>query len=549
MKQPHQTARLFVLWIALLASLCVSQITTLAPAAARSNDVKGPFAGQPARAVSFNGDLRDLPQEIRSFRRSRRPGIAKRLPAGAAAQAQVLDPALEAPAAPAAMPAASANFKGLALGDGGDAYPPDTNGDVGPNHYIQTVNTAIGIFSKTGTRLASFSFDAFFNGTGTPCDAANNGDPVVLYDPFSDRWIITDFAWSGNSGPFYECIAVSKTSDPVSGGWWQYALLAHNSFINDYPKLGIWSDGYYMSANLFDSTDLFRGVRVWALNRTALISGAPSSSQFFDITSADSLLPANVRGAAPPTGAPNYFAALTTLASVGIWKFHVDWGNPAASSFTGPTLVTTAPWTFLATQIPQQGTTRTLDTLGDRLMMQNQYRNINGTESLWLNHTVSSGGTAGIRWYEIRNLTGTPSVFQQSTYQPDGHNRWMGSLAVDANGNMALGYSVSSSTLYPSVRYAGRLGTDALNGLGQGEATLIQGTGAQVVNCGGSPCDRWGDYSAMSVDPSDDCTFWYTNEYYETTGGAWKTRIGSFKFPTCSAARKYYFPLILKNAP
>jgi hypothetical protein len=174
--------------------------------------------------------------------------------------------------------------------------------------------------------------------------------------------------------------------------------------------------------------------------------------------------------------------------------------------------------------------------LGDRLMMQLQYRHIDGVEALWAAHTVTSGGVTGIRWYELRNLATTPTTHQQSTYQPaDGLYRWMPSLAVDQDGNMAVGYSAANASSFTSIRYAGRLTTDALNTLGQGEATLITSGGAQNNQCGGAPCERWGDYASMSVDPVDDCTFWFTTEYYEASGGNWNTRIGSFKYSSCGA--------------
>ena len=161
-------------------------------------------------------------------------------------------------------------------------------------------------------------------------------------------------------------------------------------------------------------------------------------------------------------------------------------------------------------------------------MFSAQYRNMGDHESLWLNHTVASGGTAGVRWYEVRDLSATPTLYQQGTYDPgDGHYRWMGSLAIDQDGNMALGYSVSSSTLFPSIRYTGRLNGEALGQLPQGETSLMEGTGSQTGS------NRWGDYSLMTVDPVDDCTFWYTQEYFATTSGNWTTRVGSFKFPSC----------------
>ncbi len=458
------------------------------------------------------------------------------------------------------MPGPSQNFSGLDMATWGIGWPPDTNGDVGPNHYIQAVNTSIGVYYKNGTIAAGpFTLNTFFNplGISNPCgNNQNRGDPIVLYDQTFNRWIITDFAFAGTGlpvAPFYECIAVSKSGDPVSGGWWMYAFLAHSTLLNDYPKLGVWSDAYYMSANLFDLSDVLQGVRVWALDRAAMLNGQPFTSVSFDLPCLPfpcyyTLLPSNFRGSIPPPGTPNYFISNDLdFFQLDVWKFHVDFATPANSTLTGPIAVSEAAYSPPPATVPEQGGNN-LDTLFDQLMMQNQYRNISGTESLWTTHTVSSSGVTGVRWYQLDVTGGTivSAPIQQSTFQPDSNYRWMPSLAVDRAGNMAIGYSVSSPSMYPAIRYAGRLVTDTLSTLGQGEATLISGTGAQNNTCGGSTCTRWGDYSAMTVDPVDDCTFWYTNEYYVTTGGNWQTRIGSFKFPSCTPTYFIYLPLIMK---
>lgn len=212
-----------------------------------------------------------------------------------------------------------------------------------------------------------------------------------------------------------------------------------------------------------------------------------------------------------------------------IWKFHIDWNNPLASTFTGPTNLTVARFGGSnGNVIPQYGVLTRLQSIGVFLMKHLQYRNLNGVESLWANHTVNSGGVTGIRWYEVRNPNGVPVLFQQATFQPDTKYRWDGSLAVDGKGNMALGYSVSSADMYPALRYAGRLVGGARHRLTVGETVLIQGTGAET-----HPWGAWGDYSAMTVDPVDNCTFWFTSEYFAASGVNWQTRIGSLKFPNC----------------
>jgi hypothetical protein len=499
---------------------------------APNTTMRGPFVSEGAPAASFDGKLTDLPQVGPAEKKPMRE-MASPLDSLPAVDGSAPDALLQAAGTVDAMPALGVSFAGLDLQNYGAGWPPDTNGDVGPNHYIQTVNTSIGIYTKTGAALSRVTFNTLFTGTGTPCDDKNMGDPVALYDHYSGRWILTDFAWSSTRGPFYECIAVSKTADPVAGGWWFYALMTSSNQLNDYPKLGVWPDGIYMSANMFTRAKTYAGVKVWAINRDNLINGLALKTVAFTLgTSYFSLIPSTDTNASRASlGTPNYFlsnSASTT--AMQMWKFTVNWITPTSSTFTGPTTIPVTSFARPTTKafVPQLGTTEKLDTLGDRLMVQLQYRNVSGTPALWVTHSVLSNNVTGIRWYEIRGLTGTPAVYQSGTYQPDSNHRWMGSIAADKMGNAAVGYSVSSTSMYPAIRYAGRLVTDAINTLGQGEATLVAGTGSQS---GGY--NRWGDYSAMTLDP-DGCTFWYTTEYYITTSNNWQTRIASFKFPTCT---------------
>jgi hypothetical protein len=376
---------------------------------------------------------------------------------------------------------------------------------------------------------------------------------VALYDASVDRWVVTDFAWFNfSTGPYYECIAVSQSGDPVSGGWYFYALRSDTGgltgYFNDYPKLGVWSDGWYMTANMFQNNPPAGGfaVRVWALDRASMITGGALNEVHFDTCLGGvcgGLLPSNYRGAAPPLGSPNYMLSELAPDSLLLWKFHVDWITPANSTFTGPDEITVAPFmNYPNGSIPQPGTGMLLDSLGDRLMMQLQYRNLNGVESLWATHTVVSGAVSGKRWYEIQDPGGAHALVQQGTYQPDDNYRFMGSIAADGDGNVALGFSKSSTTVYPSILYAGRLAGEAPGTLPQSEATLIAGTGSQTS------IERWGDYSAMTVDPVDDCTFWYTNEYYITSGSNWQTRIGSFKFPSCGQPKGHLNGTVYNSA-
>ncbi len=548
-------SRVRTIWVCLAVLALFHAAGGASRTAAQGAKILGPFVDRPVAAVPFDGDVRALPQTPPTDKRIwSRPRRGREYPL--AQPDTMLDSVRQAAPDAASMPTPSQSFKGIDFNTSRAGWPPDTNGDVGPNHYIQTVNISIGIYNKSGTRLALFTFDSFFSSVGNnPCGRGyNQGDPIVLYDAQVDRWLISDFAFYEDSSrnpipPYYECLAVSKNGDPVTGGWWRYAYLAHNTLINDYPKLAVWPDAYYMSANMYDvPSDTLKSVKVWALDRNAMLNGAPLAPIYFDLPCEGScnsdLLPSNLRGTPPPVGAPNYFANVTLPNLIHLWKFHVDWPTPSRSTFSEPTTLTVANFALPPRSVPQLGVSEQLDTIDGRLMMPLQYRNINGSESLWANHTVGSANAAALRWYEIRNPNSSPIVYQQGTFQPDANHRWIGSLAVDRSGNMAVGYSVSSSSMYPAIRYAGRLASDNLNTLAQAETTLIAGTGSQ--NGGGG---RWGDYSSMTVDPADDCTFWYTNEYYETTGNNWQTRIGSFRYSSCGPAVKYDAALDSQSAP
>ncbi|MCL4393609.1 MAG: hypothetical protein M1482_02155 [Chloroflexi bacterium] len=526
----------------------------------------GPHVGVPVPAGSFDGDVRRLPQlgppaTPREAPLTRRAAANTRRPFPTTAR----DPVRQAGVSAPRLAGPVQSFDGLAFTG---YYPPDPNGDVGLSYYVQAVNVEIGVFTKTGTLLASFTFDALFNGatdpSGNPCSAfQNKGDPIVLYDATVDRWLLADMAWASSAGPFYECIAVSQSGDPT-GSWWLYAMPAtdppaSNDLQIDYPKLGVWSDGYYMTANMFDSVG-GETVRVWALNRDDLTTGADLRHVSFDLAAPyANLLPGNMRGSnPPPSGRPAFFASVDQPDAFHLWQFQVDWVNESSSTFSVPVDLTVASFVMPCNaannlQCVPELSGEQVDALGDRLMMQLQYRNVEGTESLWAAHTVaetSDGSTpTGIRWYEIRDPYSAPTVYQQGTYMPnDSYYRWLPSLAVDQSNDMLVGFSISSSTRHPAVEYAGRQGGDPLGTLPRGEGLLIQGTGSQN---GGF--NRWGDYSAMTIDPTDDCTFWYTNEYYSSSGG-WRTRIGSLQpFPACGYAPntflfKYLLPQILRNA-
>jgi hypothetical protein len=468
-----------------------------------------------------------------------------------------------APAAPslvlAPMPAPLTSFDGLNFNNNGAGHPPDTNGDVGPTYYMQAVNTSIGIFNKqTGAKEAAFTFNSFWSGagTGTACDTNNQGDVVVLYDTQNDRWIFMDFAWTDiQNGPYYFCYGVSQTGDPL-GSYWRYAIRADDAshpWLPDYPKGGVWPDGLYFSANMFDCLDAgcssatYKDARAYALNLQKMEAGLPLTAN--DVQAVDTsasyftLMPSNARRTQPPANTPNYFVSEDqTLYRWDVFKFHVDFTTPTNTSLTGPTQVSQASYALAASTVAEPSPGNNVDTLADRMMFLNQYRRINNSESLWVQHTVGTASTStptGIQWAQIDVSGGTVNTtpVQQQIFNngADGLNRFMGSMAVDKFGNAALGYSVSSASLAPDIRFVGRLASDPLGQLPRSETTLLGGVTrtVQTGNCGGSACTRWGDYSALTVDPLDDCTFWYTNMYFPVQGANWVTRIGSFKFPTC----------------
>lgn len=529
-------------------------------------EVSAPVVQRSKRPAVFDGDVRNLPPE---------PPTAPLLPTelkppgdtSALSGTTVGDPRVQAstPSTPAPAPSGGI-ITGIGRQEDGNTFgwPPDTNMDVGANHVVEVVNTGIAIFDKsTRARLSFMTLNTLIDGTNTPCDGSNQGDPIVLYDTFADRWIVTDFAWDPakfTTGPFYQCFAVSQTSNPVVGGWYFYAVeTASTALLADYEKLGVWPDGIYMTANMFNTTPAttYSNVRVWAFNRTDLESGAMLRSVRFDLPQKDSgavtsgALPSNARlqTGTPPAGRPNYISTINEKMALQVWRFAVDWATPVSSTISASSSdipITPFP------QPPETAPTpkNSIDTFGSSLMVQNQYTNIGGVESLWVTHSVGTSSDytppANIRWYQF-GLTGDvlpAAPLQSSTWAPpDGLNRFLPTLAVNRLGDMALGYSIAASGTNPGIRYAGRLAGDPASTLGFGEQTLVDGGGSQTIS------DRWGDYAAMAVDPSDGCTFWLASEVYAADGGDWGTRIGSFTFPSCAPPTVSSAPAVSPSEP
>ena len=403
--------------------------------------------------------------------------------------------------------------------------PPDTNGAVGKGQYVEMVNVGVQVFDKlTGTSLfGPIPINSVWAGFGGPCYTRGDGDPIVVYDRLADRWVISQFAIaSGALKPQDECIAVSQTGD-ATGRWYRYHFHLTDERMQDYPKFGVWPDGYYMSANVdvpvfgpkfFPQPFVFDRAKMLVGDPTATFQTPGVIVSKNELRTEASFLPSDLDGILlPPLGAANHFVAFPQqdTAPPGsliykVWAFHVDWDQPGNSWFRVEARIPAAGFSRLQDDVPQLGVTNLLDGIGDRLMFRNAYRRFpDGHESLLNNFSVNANSVAGIRWFELhRAPPGNWTLRQESTYQPDSTWRWMGSIASDNQGNIALGFSASSGTIHPQIRYAGRLATDPLNIL-SGEQHLFDGTESQKAF-------RWGDYSNMTVDPVDDCTFYYTNE-------------------------------------
>jgi hypothetical protein len=422
---------------------------------------------------------------------------------------------------------------------------------VGPNHYIQLVNDSNGsrfqIWDKNGNTLVGSTVLTDLWNAGGNC-AVGHGDPIVLYDHLADRWMMSEFADIGN----HLCIYISRTSNPVSGGWYLYDFTTPS--FPDYPKYGLWTDAYYVST--------YEGsLAVYALDRNNMLAGNTARPFVRFTISALSpwctnvrntrILPSDLDGQAPSAGTPNYFfRSVEACQDTGnrtdrleIYEFDVDFITPTNSSFTLVNTLTPTDFAMVPCSpdvrdcIPQPGTAVLLDALTNRPLHRLQYRNFGSHQTLVTNQAVDAGGgVSGVRWYEIRKTAVSWSIFQQGTYSPDSADRWMGSAAMDKNGNIAVGYSVSSSSIRPSIRYTGRMAGDPSGTMTQAEVTIRAGSGVQTTT------SRWGDYSAMSVDPVDECTYWYTNEFIDSDN-RWNTHIASFSLPDCAPQPEWDFCL------
>ena len=488
----------------------------------------------PVREYSMAAPQGSVPHEIEHPR-------PRRILSGAAVQVKDLAEQ-EIGLAPPVSATIGLNFEGIpnaANGTSLEGIPSDDNLAVGATQVVETINTAYQVYDKTTGKslFGPQQISALFTGLPGLCGQGLTffwTDPIVMYDQMANRWIISQIAADSSFATGNECIAVSESSD-ATGKYHRYVFKFGANVLNDYDKLSVWPDAYYANYNLFGPNS-FIGDDACAYDRAAMLTGAKAKAVCFKNPNEFAFLPSNVDGSTPPpSGEPSFFVDLFSSTSLHLYRFHVNFTNPAKSTFTGPITIPVKAYTMACgggTCIPQPGTAQKVDSLGDRLMFRLVYRNFGDHESLVVSHSVTSSKAAsGERWYEIRDPNGTAKVFQQGTVTHSGNSLWMGSIAMDKVGDMALGFSESNaSTLHPSLTFTGRVPSDPQNTM---ESV------ARIFTAKGSVTDasRWGDYSSMVVDPVDDCTFWYVNQYLPKTSAGnhltFHTRVASLKFPTC----------------
>jgi len=587
MKTLHQLSRsrafthvrILAAIVLVLTAAALVFLAVLPPAVAQPRPRMNPLTPKFSKAVAF-----DVSPTLRSLQPIARPRTyppntilemrperaGSEGPVAHRARARGLDGALQLLNPRPTIPAPLLTFEGASNLDNFNVFgfrvnPPDPNGEVGPNNFVEMINLVFTVYDKAGNLLLG-PVDTGSLWAGFPITDCTDpsGDPVVLYDQFKDRWLLSQFTTAGPE--YWNCVAISTTSDPT-GSYYRYAFSTGPNF-PDYPKYGNWTDSYVITTREFGPTIEY-GIGVYALEKNKMTDGDPNARnvRFFidgndpDLLPlvGDGLLPADVDGkqkpktdtAIPIIGTQDDTADYgATFDAINIFDLFIKWRSTPVASLELNTQLPTAPFDSIfpcaptsRDCLPQPGIVdpaQYLDILSyrQRPTFRLAYRNFKTYESLVTNQSVeATPGVAGARWYEIRrDGSGTYSLYQQGTYDPgDGVHRWMGSVAMDKKGNMALGYSVvNGTTVFPGIRYTGRLAGDPLGQMTLGEGTIIDGTGVQRTTN-----SRWGDYTDITVDPTDDCTFWYVNEYYTLAGqqsstAGWQTRIGTFKLPGCN---------------
>ena len=430
------------------------------------------------------------------------------------------------------------SFEGASDADNGAllgflVVPPDTDGDVGPRHYVQWINLVAEIFDKKGnTIMGPFPGNLFFQGMGGICETTNDGDPIVLYDEGADRWNVSQFALDFDNLNFSMCIAISTTGDPT-GSYHQYEL-NFGTIFPDYPKLGIWGDSYTLTTRNFIGAS---GQFAIVMDRDAMLNGLATNALGVIIPTdffADGYVPMDsddphVSGA-PLFGGHTAFGKAKGMRNekeFELFEFDVDWDNPGAATFSKVAEVPLPTYNISAGRYVNQPNGVFLDDLESFTMHRAHVRDFGTHRSLVANHTIklNPSATAAVRWYEFRDSGSGWYLYQSGTYSPDKRDRWMGSIAMNKYGDISLGYSLSGTDTYPSIAVTGQ--TADYSGTG------IMNVAEKIVQAGGGSqeaANRWGDYSMMSVDPRDERTFWYTNEYYAETGAFdFKTNISAFR--------------------
>jgi hypothetical protein len=583
--------RILAVVLLVLAAAALVLLAVSPPAVAQPSARPQPLTPKFSTAVAFDVSpaLRSLPRiaRPRTFPPDTilevRPEPAVKGPAVHRAKGHGADGVLQLFSSAPTIPAPLLTFEGLSNQDNFNIFgfrvnPPDPNGEVGPNHYVEIINLVFGVYDKAGNLLLG-PIDTGSLWAGFPIEDCTDpsGDPVVVYDQLEDRWLLSQFTTRGfdengdfNGLPFYNCVAVSQTGDPT-GAYFRYAFITSqegstSTFFPDYPKYGVWTNSYLLTSRDFGSQGEY-GISVYGLEKNKMINGEPNARAvhfFLDGNDpailplvGDGLLPADIDGTRRPiNGAPAPIVGTQddgagyggTFDALNIWELGVRWRSTPVASIVLKTQLPVANFDSIfpcapgsRDCLPQPGIVNPqqyLDILSyrQRPTFRLAYRNFGTYESLVTNQSVEAlPGIAGARWYEIRRTGGSYSVYQQGTYAPnDGVHRWMGSVAMDKRGDIALGYSVVNGVnVFPGIRYTGRLSGDPLGQMTLGEGTIINGSGVQTTTN-----SRWGDYTDITVDPSDDCTFWYVNEYYTLAGqqsspAGWQTRIGSFQLPGC----------------
>ncbi len=423
--------------------------------------------------------------------------------------------------------------------------PSDSNLAVGPNHIVETVNVQFAVYNKSGAILAGpTNILSLFTPLSGDCGNGTYGDPIVLYDRQADRWLITMI---GANDTISECVAVSKTNDPT-GAYYLYGY-SFGANLNDYDKLSVWptasNSAYLATYNIFQNGDAFIGADLCGFDRAKMLAGDSSAAQLCKMTPSSEFgyLPSDNDGPTPPAdGTPGLFINWQNNSPGQLYlrKLTLNFAAGTAA-LSSPTTISVANENLACgdggTCVPQLGTTRTLDTLGDRLMYRFAIRHFADHDRAVINHSVANGSQVAVRWYELYDPAGSVTLNQQGTFAPDTTYRWMASMAEDQAGNIGLGYSASSSTIHPGIRFTGRVPSDPL-GTMETEASIVAGAGSQTPYP--SAGNRWGDYTAMVVDPADDCTFWYVDQYEKSSGVFnWSTNIDSFAFTTCPGSADF----------